>query len=238
MINIALVDDDDEMRNKLASYIKKHEKECHLKFEVSEFKSAAKLLENYTEYYNIIFMDIQMEGIGGIEAAEKIREMDKDVILIFVTNMPNYVITGYRVNALGYLLKPVSYVDFIFQLQKSTDRLEAIKNHYILVESAGEFIRIDLSQVMYIESSKHKVLIYTEKDAIEIYSSLKKLETILSKYYFARCNNCYLVNLRYVKKIAGSEVFFVNSKLTISRAKKGDFMKALTDYIGGENYEY
>lgn len=238
MINIALVDDDDEMRNKLASYIKKHEKECHLKFEVSEFKSAAKLLENYTEYYNIIFMDIQMEGIGGIEAAEKIREKDNDVILIFVTNMPNYVITGYRVKALGYLLKPVSYVDFIFQLQKSTDRLEAIKNHYILVESAGEFIRIDLSQVMYIESSKHKVLIYTEKDAIEIYSSLKKLETILSKYYFARCNNCYLVNLRYVKKIAGNEVFFVNSKLTISRAKKGDFMKALTDYIGGENYEY
>lgn len=238
MINIAIVDDDDEARNTISSYIKKYQEECHLKAEISEYKNAAKLLESYAEYYNIIFMDIQMEGMGGIEAAEKIRAQDKSAILFFVTNMQNYVITGYRVNALGYLLKPVSYVDFTFQLQKAIDRLETIKNRYILVESAGEFTRIDLSRVIYIESSKHKVLIHTEDGVTEIYNSLKKLEILLSKHYFVKCNNCYLINLRHVKKIAGNEVLFENSKLSISRAKKNEFMKALTDYVGGDNYEY
>ena len=109
MIRVALVDDNGFDREKLKEYLERYEKEHHLQFKVTEFTDGEDIVTDYTAEYDLILLDIEMQFLNGMKAAQKIREMDADVPLVFITNMPQYAIDGYKVRALDYVLKPVSY---------------------------------------------------------------------------------------------------------------------------------
>ena len=112
MIRIALVEDDPAYAEQLLSYLKEYEKESKERISVQTFSDGEDIVTEYRADYDIILMDVEMKFMDGMSAAEKIRKMDTEVVIIFITNMPQYAIQGYKVNALDYILKPISYFSF------------------------------------------------------------------------------------------------------------------------------
>ena len=108
MIRIALVEDDPAYAEQLLSYLKEYEKESKERISVQTFSDGEDIVTEYRADYDIILMDVEMKFMDGMSAAEEIRKMDTEVVIIFITNMPQYAIQGYRVDALDYVLKPVS----------------------------------------------------------------------------------------------------------------------------------
>ena len=119
MPRIAVVDDQPDMRQQLCSMIDQYSRENNCMLEVTAFSDGAQIITNYCKGFDIIFLDIEMPELGGMDAAERIRTVDPDVVLVFVTNMAQYAIRGYEVDALDFVLKPVNYYQFSTKLARA-----------------------------------------------------------------------------------------------------------------------
>ena len=133
MIRVAVVEDDAEVQGVLQEYIRRYTRQYGTEFEVSVFADGVDILEDYRAVYDVIFLDVEMKHLDGMTTAERIRQMDADVILIFITNMAQYAIRGYSVGALDYVLKPVPYFAFSEQLKKAEKNLARRASHYLMV---------------------------------------------------------------------------------------------------------
>ena len=191
------------------------------------------ILEDYRPNWDIILLDVEMPRLDGMTTAERIRKLDSEVILIFITNMAQYAIRGYAVDAMDYILKPVPYFAFSQQLQKAIRRLEKRTKAYLTVPVEGGFRRVDLSGVYYLESAGHKVRLYTEEGEWTAPGSLRQYEETLADKQFARCNSGYLVNLAQVRGMQDGTVLVGPHSLQIGRPRRKAFVEALTDYVGG-----
>ena len=157
MIRVAVVEDDAEVQGVLQEYIRRYTRQYGTEFEVSVFADGVDILDNYRAVYDIIFLDVEMKHLDGMTTAERIRQMDADVILIFITNMAQYAIRGYSVGALDYVLKPVPYFAFSQQLQKAAGQLARRARRYLAVPVDGGMRRLDEASVYYIESEGHRI---------------------------------------------------------------------------------
>ena len=234
MTRIAIVEDEAAVREQLAGYVQRYTRQYGTQFEVTMFTDGVEILEDYRPVYGIIFLDVEMQHLDGMETARRIRELDSDVLLIFITNMAQYAIKGYAVGALDYVLKPVPYFAFSQQLQKAVNQLAKRTRHYLAVPVDGGMRRLDAATIYYIESEGHRVHFYTEDGDFSAPGALKALEEKLTGRLFARCNSGYLVNLAQVSGVQQSTVQVGPHELQISRPKRRAFLAALADYIGGE----
>lgn len=230
--DIAVVEDNKEFNQLIQSYIAQFEKETKHQFNVFSYFDGDEITHEYKAQYHIIFLDIEMKRMDGMTAAKQIRQFDEDVIIIFVTNMAGYAIEGYSVNAMGYLLKPLSYFAFKQELLKSIEKINLRRQTHILIPSEKGKIRLNVNHILYVESFKHDLLIHTTEETYEIRATLKSFETKLADNHFYRSNNCYLVNLRWVFGVDGEFAIIEGTPLKISRPRKKGFMEALTTYIG------
>lgn len=234
MTRIAIVEDEAAVREQLAGYVQRYTRQYGTQFEVTMFTDGVEILEDYRPVYDIIFLDVEMQHLDGMETARRIRELDSDVLLIFITNMAQYAIKGYAVGALDYVLKPVPYFAFSQQLQKAVNQLAKRTRHYLAVPVDGGMRRLDAATIYYIESEGHRVHFYTEDGDFSAPGALKALEEKLTGRLFARCNSGYLVNLAQVLGVQQNTVQVGPHELQISRPKRRAFLAALADYIGGE----
>lgn len=235
MINIAIVEDDSQYIATLKEYIARFMKENGVSIELKIFTDGKQIVFDYEPVYDIILMDIEMPGLDGMSAAEKIRETDRDVIIIFITNMAQYAIKGYQVRARSYILKPVNYYSFEMELQEAVGTLSRKKNDFLLLPGEDGLIKVAIGDVYYLESQKHQMMIHTKNGVIEIRETMKNMEEKLAEYYFERCNVSYLVNLAHVNGIVGDNVDVEGEQLPISRQKRKGFVSALSTYVGGGN---
>ena len=233
MIHIAIVEDDPEVREQLVGYVRRYERQFGRMFDLTTFSDGDEIVSDYRAVYDIILLDIEMQRMDGMTAAEAIRKVDKDVILIFITNMAQFAIRGYAVDALDYVLKPVPYFAFSQQLQKAVDRLRKRQTVFLTVPVEGGLRRIDVSALYYLASEGHSVRFYTEYGDFSAPGSLKSYEEKLAGQPFARCNSGYIVNLAQVLAVQQNTVQVGPHHLQISRPRKKAFLEALTDYIGG-----
>lgn len=123
MIKIAVVEDEIEMTNQLLKYVKQFFNENDLDYSVATYNNAIKLLDNYDFSFDLILMDINMPLLDGMSASKKLREIDSEVTLIFITSLAQYAINGYEVNAFDFVLKPISYYNFALKLTRAIDKL-------------------------------------------------------------------------------------------------------------------
>ena len=233
MLEIAIVEDEESYRNTLCEYLRKYETETEEEIHISVFTDGDEIVENYAAKFDIILMDIEMQFMNGMEAARKIRESDTSVIIIFITNMAQYAIQGYEVDALDYVLKPISYFAFSQRIKRAVGRMKKREEHYINIVSKNGVNKVAVSEIGWIESEGHR-LTYHAKDQVyeSTLHSMKEIEKQLEDYNFYRCNKGYLVNLAHVKAIRDGWAILTNGQVMISRAKKSDFQKALTTYAG------
>lgn len=234
MIRVAIVEDEAEIREQLMGYVQRYTRQYGTAFEVKTFADGLEILEDYRPVYDLILLDIEMKHLDGMETARRIRELDPDVMLVFITNMAQYAIKGYAVGALDYVLKPVPYFAFSQQLQKVEAQLRRRTRHYLAVPVEGGLRRLDTSRIYYIESEGHRVHFYTEEGDFAASGALKALEEKLADRPFARCNSGYLVNLAQVQAVQQNTVEVGPYELQVSRPKRKSFLAALTDYIGGD----
>ncbi len=234
MIRIAIVEDDPAVRDQLVGYVHRYERQYGKMFELTTFADGDEIVSDYRAVYDIILLDVQMRRMDGMAAAEAIRKVDQDVILIFITNMAQFAIRGYAVDALDYVLKPVPYFAFSRQLQKAVERLQRRQKTFLTVPVEGGLRRVDVASLYYLESEGHYVRLYTEDGELLTPGSLKAYEEKLANKPFVRCNSGYLVNLAQVLAVQQNNVQVGPYTLQISRPRKKAFLEALTDYIGGD----
>ena len=233
MPRIAVVDDQPDIRQQLCSMIDQYSCENNCMLEVTAFSDGAQIIPNYCKGFDIIFLDIEMPELGGMDAAERIRTVDPDVVLVFVTNMAQYAIRGYEVEAFDFVLKPVEYYPFSVKLGRAVRRVQSRRGKQLALQTPDGLRMVDSEQLLYLET-RDRMLHYHTADAVySVRGSLQKAEQELAGHHFARCNQCYLVNLKYV---TGADKDFVQvggEKLEISRRQRTAFLAAMASYVGG-----
>lgn len=234
VIRVAIVEDEREVREQLAEYLRRYERQFGRMFEVSLFEDGDEIVSDYRAVYDIILLDVQMRRMDGMAAAEAIRKVDKDVLLIFITNMAQFAIKGYAVDALDYVLKPVPYFAFSQQIQKAVNRLQKRRKTFLTVPLEGGLRRIDVAGIYYLESEGHRVRFYTETGDLATPGTLKAFEEKLAGKPFVRCNSGYLINMAQVMGVQQNTVQVGPYELQISRPRKKAFLEALADYIGSD----
>ena len=232
-VHIAIVEDDPGVRQQLTAYIGKYYEEDAGRYKLSVFTDGDEILEDFRANYDLILLDIQMKHLNGMETAQRIRRLDQDVYLVFVTNLANYAIKGYSVQAFDFVLKPINYVMLKQLLQRVDKLVSSRQQRYITLPTELGLTRIDVNQIHFVETDKHFLIIKTDQGEYRMRETMKNLEDVLGKFGFFRCNNCYLVNLKQVERVDGSTAWVHGEELTISRPRYKAFMEALTRYLGG-----
>lgn len=233
MIRIGIVEDDPASAALLVDYLRRYESEHGEQFAVRRFADGAEVVAAYRPDFDILLLDVEMPGLDGFSAAEQIRQVDPEVVLIFITNMTQYAIKGYEVDALSYVLKPVPYFAFSQEIKRSVARLRRRSADYLLLTVEGGLVRVATDDIVFLESAKHRTTVHTVDGRYSVVGPLKGFEEQLAGKTFFRSNSGYLVNLRHVLGVSGSSALLVGGHdLLISRSRKKAFLAALTDYLG------
>lgn len=232
MIKMAILEDEDASARRLSDTIMQYCNAHTINYSIDRYKSAIELCDNYRPVYDIIFMDIVLPMMNGIDAAKELRKYDDTVILIFVTDMANLAVKGYEVNALDFIIKPVEYSSFAIKMERALNVLRHRRSVNVCIQVDRTIKRMSADKIYYIEIIHHNLIYHTEEGIIKSRGTLDKLETQLVSENFVRCNACYLVNMKFVVEVSGDNVVVAGDTLKISRAKKKAFMQALTNYLG------
>ena len=234
MLRIAIVEDNPADAGKMEAYIEQFCSSNQIHYQTQIFESGDAFLKDYAKIWNLILLDIEMPGTDGMETAKKIREKDADTFLVFVTNMAQYAIRGYEVEAFDFVVKPVQYAPFCMKMQKLLNMMKMREKKYLTVNQVNGMSKVYLQEIIYVEVRNHKLLFHTERGEIEARGSLGQLETEMSGSTFARCNSGYVVNLRNIKSIEKDTVVMSDGdRLPLSRARKKEFLHQFALYLGG-----
>lgn len=233
MKNIAIVEDEDFAAELLKSYIDKYSAQTGQQFNVERFTTAVDFLKNYKSVYAVVFMDIQMPRMDGMSAAVELRKTDKTVSIVFITNLVQFAQKGYEVDAVAYLLKPVKYFDFAMKFGKALDIYLMNEKQDITIETSNGICRISTDKLMYVEIVRHRLRYHLVDSIVEVTGVLSKVEEELKHYGFLRCNQCYLVNPKFIMSVNGLSVTVGNEQLSISRPRKNAFMADLANWYAG-----
>lgn len=237
MVKIAIVEDNPEALNILKEYLDRYSKESKLEFCIGCYREGLSFLDEYDASTDLVFMDIDMPGMNGIEVSKRLRERDPNVVLIFVTNMAQFAIEGYSVDAMDFLLKPLGYSIFSAKMNKVTRRIFERRDDAIIINDDGNISKVFVRDIVYIDVYGH-YLNYHLFDGLKVQrGNLSNLEKDMEKHGFIRANRSCMVNPTNISNVKGNELTMSNGEMiTIGRSKKQHFYERLAVCLG-ENYE-
>ena len=235
MIRIAIVEDNDKEAKALTNLLERYGKDHDMEFHIKVFEHALRFLDQYQPDYELIFMDIDMPYLNGIEATKKLRQIDENVVLVFVTALAQYAVQGYGVGALDFLLKPINYTILESKMARALNAVNKNKGKQIMIRSENRIKVIDVKDILYIEMYNHYLNFHIEssKEIFKMRGTLASAKELLEDLYYEECNKGILVNLAKVSSIEGFKVILTNGEeLVISRSKKSLFLQRLAEFHG------
>ena len=228
-LNIAICDDEKAIREQINELIEKEKPGVY-----PEFYETGDGLLAAGKQFDIVFLDIQMDGTDGIETAKKLRERDEDTILIFITAIREYVFKAFDVAAFHYLLKPIEEDKFHEVFQRAKRELEKRKKQRretIFIKTRNRSFTLEKDSILYIESRAKKVGIHTAGEIIETYATMNEMEGQLGERFY-RCHRGYLVNMAYVAEYDSESVTLNNGECVyLAKEKYGEFVRAYMRYL-------
>lgn len=233
MIRISVIDDEHEEALGIQRMLRQALDARHESAEIAVYTSAQAFLQTYTSgQSDIIFLDIQMPEMDGMTCAQRIRQADPGVILIFVTSMVQYAVQGYQVEAMDYIVKPVSPNLLEHSLHRALKRLGRKKT--ITIRSADGLCSMDAEELLYAEAVNHRVILHTKAEEISCAQTLSAMEDQLKGSGFFRCHAAFLVNLKHVQHVEGNDLRLAGALIPISKHRRKEFLQALTAYWGSQ----
>lgn len=232
-MHIALAEDDEAFRGLLVSYLHQYEIASGQSLRLSIYRDGGELVEGFKSDIDLILLDIEMPFLDGMATARKIRDRDPEVLILFLTQTPQYAMKGYEVDALDYIVKPITPFALFQRLDRARDRLGRRKIAYLAVNSRGGLRKIEERDILYVEVLNHHCTIHLGAEQIVTKDSLGALESRLSSGRFSRCGQSFLVNLEWVDQVNGSDVVIGSRTIPLSRSRKKEFLDDLHRFIGG-----
>jgi len=231
MIHISICDDSRTEITTVASHVRTWAETRDISARVSEYESAESLLFDYAEdsAVDILLLDIQMGGMDGVSLAKKIRGVNKEIQIIFITGYMDYIADGYDVEALHYLLKPVSGEKLLAVLDRALEKL-ARNERVLLISQGGENVRVPLYSIRYLEVWHNDVTIHADNN-YTIRAALGALAEKLDDRFF-RAGRSHIVNLNFVRKTTKTEVHLADGTvLPLSRGLYEALNRALIERL-------
>lgn len=233
MVSIAVCDDSKQIVESMEMLLNRYSLESEAEIRVFKFNTGKDLLKNYNGSYDLIFLDIKMPGMSGIEVAEEIRKKDDKVTIVFLTSLLNRAVDGYKVRAANYIIKPMSYKRLKIELESWFVKERQKDAPYIIINNDNGSYRVILQSISHIETFNRNLLVHTDNGNIASYQKMKHMAEALLQYGFVRCHSSYIVNLFYVEKVEKMDIQLVTSqKIPISQTKRKFFMESLAEYWG------
>ena len=234
MLRIGICDDTAAARENLRLLCLKHFRlEEPEFFEFSTGDGAVRWLKGHPGALDLLFLDIEMPGRSGMEAAEAIRAFDREVLLAFVTGYTDYVYDGYAVGAMGYLVKPVSEEKLSSLLDRAAAALEQRAPAVYTLRNAQGMFKVPLREILYAASDRRQVTLTTSRGDYTFYGKLDDVAAQLGAG-FVRIHQRYLVNARAVSAVVGASVQVGEARLPISRSLHQQATMALARAMVGE----
>ena len=233
VLHIAICDDEKDFVQYLTDLLNQYSKETGQDIKITPYYDGMDLIEKYNPTIDLIFLDIQMKMVDGLHAAERIRQMDKTVGIIFLTTLTQYGLEGYKYHATNYIIKPMKYVRLKSEMDKFIERFQKEETPFLVIANDTGKYKIPLKSIRYIETFNRNLMFHTEQENIICYKSMKEVDRELCDKDFVRCHTSYIVNLFYVKGVKKLDIELITGEIIpISQPKRKEFMERLTDYWG------
>lgn len=234
-MRIAICDDEAVQVQLIRHYIGRWAEARQQQVECFGFSGAEEYLMHSEEHaFDMLFLDIQMGSISGVELARSLRRHDENVAIVFVTGLREHVFTGYEVQALHYLVKPMREEDCHRCLDLVWDRMQNAREKVLVFSLEGELMRIPFNSIICAEAQGHYLRLVTTGGEYNRKMSLGELEQELAEGSFCRCHRSYLVNLRHVKRLTPEDAILDDdSRVPISRQNREAISRAFVDYHRG-----
>lgn len=230
MIKVSIVEDAPQDQDMLRTLIDEWNNEHGHIIGYKVYPDAVSFLENGAMNSDIVFMDIRMPHMNGMDAAEKLREMNSYPILIFLTTLAGYAIRGYSVDAMDFVLKPIEKEKFTKTFERAIKRLEQ-KKRYISLNTKGATRRVATDEVTFIEAFAHDKIFHVGNSTFTVYDDMEKIMNELPPE-FVRCHRSYIVNLRCVEAVGKDTVKLIGETtlIPVSRNRREQLVDALTEF--------
>lgn len=231
MLLIAIVDDDpkdaEALRACAEEYCQKNDHAAVIKV----FHDGLELIRS-SEAYDIVFLDIQMKKLDGLETARFIRKISKENVLIFVTNMAQFAIKGYEVDALDFILKPVNMASIEYVMDKAMRRLDGGGQALFSLKTADGTISLSANDIIYVEVFDHNLVYHTARGEYTVRGRLSDVSEKLSPNRFVTCNRSFIVNLRHVSNVTADYLLIGDTRISVSKSHRKELMKRFSNYLG------
>lgn len=231
-LHAAVVEDEREAAEELKRFLTEFGQQEGAEFTIFPFDSASQFLRQYQPVYDIVFMDIRMPGMDGMTAAQKLRELDALTVLIFVTNLAQYAVKGYEVDAMDFIVKPIQYPDFRRKMKRVLQAVGMRQRRGIMVNAGGVQQVIPAVDIYYVEVADHNLCYHTAAGNFTVRGKLGVAQQQLPGELFYRCSASHLINLRYVTQVGREDVTVAGQAIRFSRTKRRDLVAAVAAFLG------
>jgi DNA-binding LytR/AlgR family response regulator len=209
-MRIAVCEDFSPEREAVCAYISQYCQQHSYQVQISAFDTGEVLLGAFSPgAFDLIFLDIYLPGISGIEAARKIRESDKDCLLVFITTSEDFALEGFRVFASGYVVKPISPEKMDNVLHTCRHLFERNSRAIGIPGSVGT-ISISIADLIYVEVYGKESVFHMKRGKLASRIPLDSVESLLGGVPFLRCHRCYIINMNYVEDILPNDFLMRN----------------------------
>lgn len=234
MLNIAIVEDDAAQRAALCNITEKFFTGQGESVRILTFPDGGNILRSYPANLDLILMDIDMPKVDGLTAAKKIREYDRDVLLVFITNMVQYALEGYSVEAMDFIAKPLTVYGCQLSFSRVLRRLRQNRGKSISVRRGKNVFSVSTANILYAETQGHELLLHMKDGScMTVTESIKSFEERTREFGFFRCHTSYVVNLSAVETIGKTDTVVAGLVLPVSKYRRSEFLEAMACFAGG-----
>ena len=231
MLLIAIVDDDPKDASQLKDCVEAYCRKNSLAALVHTYRDGLDFIRG-AETHDIIFLDIQMGKLDGLETARLLRKINQESILIFVTNMAQFAIKGYEVDALDFIIKPASLASIVYVMDKAMKRLDGNTRAMFSLKTADGAVSLSANDIAYVEVFDHNLVYHTTRGEYTVRGRLSDVSEKLDQEKFVMCNRSFIVNLRHVSNVTADYLLIGDTRISVSKSHRKELMKRFSSFLG------